>query len=108
MKTDKNLKQLKELATTREFKFKQAVKIIETKEMGTEQERCDGQRTVLETLKDMREETPSPDRMQMVRENEEIVKQLQAKVDVYMSAEDTNDISAVSFFKGLQENEVLE
>jgi hypothetical protein len=36
MKTDKNLKQLKELATTREFKSKQAVKIIETKEMGTE------------------------------------------------------------------------
>lgn len=56
----------------------------------------------------MREETPSPERMQMVRENEEIVKQLQAKVNVYMSAEDTNDISAVSFFKGLQESEVLE
>jgi len=44
----------------------------------------------------------------MVRENDEILKQLQAKVDVYMSGEDTNEISAVSFFKGLQESEVLE
>jgi len=63
MKTDKNLKQLKELAITREFKSKQAVKIVETKELASEQYRCDGQRTVLETLKDMREDTPSPERM---------------------------------------------
>jgi len=44
----------------------------------------------------------------MIKENDEIMRQLQAKVDVYMSADDTNDISAVSFFKGLQVKEVLE
>ena len=61
----------------------------------------------METLAQMRKETPSPDSVARIEDHHMALRQLKAKVNVYMEAEDLNDIPSVSYFKGLQDFEVL-
>lgn len=77
------------------------VKIVDRQELAGDCHTQADQRTVLETLTKMRRDTPSPDMLKRMAELEELQKQLQSRVDVYMSAQDINDIPSVEFFKGL-------
>lgn len=55
----------------------------------------------------MRKDTPSPESIAVKARHEETVKDLEARVDIYMSAKELSDIPAVDFFKGLQNEEIL-
>lgn len=55
----------------------------------------------------MRSDSPTPEDIEFLAKHEATLKEKQERIDVYMQADDLNDIPAVSFFKGLQDQEVL-